>query len=44
MFRSSTIIRELVLSLAKVMFTLKQSVKLRRCMLGCEVINRIQLA
>jgi hypothetical protein len=33
MFRSSTIIRELVLSLAKVMFILKRSVKLRRFML-----------
>jgi hypothetical protein len=33
MFRSTTIIRELVLSLAKVMFILKHSVKLRRYML-----------
>jgi hypothetical protein len=31
--RSSTIIRELVLSLAKVIFVLKHSVKLRRYML-----------
>ena len=30
MFRSSTIIRELALNLAKVIFTLKHSVKLRR--------------
>ena len=36
MFRSSTIIRELALSLAKVIFTLKHSVKLRRYLLcGC---------
>jgi uncharacterized membrane protein YjjB (DUF3815 family) len=36
MFRSSTIIRELALNLAKVMFTLKHSVKLRRYLLcGC---------
>ena len=36
MFRSSTIIRELALNLAKVMFTLKNSVKLRRFLLcGC---------
>jgi hypothetical protein len=32
-FRSTTIIRELVLCLAKVVFTLKHSVKLRRYML-----------
>jgi len=30
MFRSSTIIREIALNLAKVIFTLKHSVKLRR--------------
>ena len=30
MFRSSTIIREVALNLAKVIFTLKHSVKLRR--------------
>ena len=36
MFRSSTIIRELALNLAKVIFTLKHSVKLRRYSLcGC---------
>jgi len=33
MFRSSTIIRELALNLAKVMFMLKHSVKLRRYLL-----------
>jgi len=36
MFRSSTIIRELALNLAKVIFTVKHSVKLRRYLLcGC---------
>ena len=36
MFRSSTIIRKLTLNLAKVIFTLKYSVKLRRYLLcGC---------
>ena len=36
MFRSSTIIREPALNLAKVIFTLKHSVKLRRYLLcGC---------
>jgi hypothetical protein len=36
MFRSSTIIRELALNLAKVIFVLKHSVKLRRYLLcGC---------
>ena len=36
MFRSSTVIRELVLNLAKVIFMLKHSVKLRRYLLcGC---------
>ena len=36
MFLSSTIIRELALNLAKVMFTLKNSVKLCRYLLcGC---------
>ena len=36
MFRSSTIIRELPLNLAKVIFMLKHSVKLRRFLLcGC---------
>jgi len=33
MFRSSTIIRELALNLVKVIFTLKNSVKLRRYLL-----------
>jgi hypothetical protein len=33
MFRSATIFRELVLNLAKVIFILKHSVKLRRYML-----------
>ena len=36
MFRSSTVIRELALNLAKVIFILKHSVKLRRYLLcGC---------
>ena len=36
MFRSSTIIRELALNVAKVIFMLKHSVKLRRYLLcGC---------
>ena len=36
MFRSSTIIREIVLNLAKVIFMLKHSVKLRHYLLcGC---------
>ena len=36
MFRSSTIIKELALNLAKVIFMLKHSVKLRRYLLcGC---------
>ena len=36
MFLSSTIIRQLALNLAKVIFTLKYSVKLRRYLLyGC---------
>ena len=34
MFRSSTIIRELALNLAKVIFMLKHSVKLRRYLCG----------
>ena len=34
MFRSSTIIRELALNLAKVIFMLKHSVKLRRYLQG----------
>ena len=37
MFRSSTILRELVLSLTKVIFLLKHSVKLRRCILCGDV-------
>ena len=35
MFWSSTFIRELALNLAKVIFTLKHSVKLRRNLLCC---------
>ena len=35
MFRSSTIIRELALNLAKIIFTLKHSVKLRHYLLCC---------
>ena len=35
MFWSWTIIRELALNLAKVIFTLKHSVKLRRYLLRC---------
>jgi hypothetical protein len=42
MFRSTTIIRELVLSLAKVIFILKHSVKLRRFMLFCDVAACLQ--
>ena len=37
MFRSTTIIRELVLNLAKVIFMLKHSVKVRRYMLFGDV-------
>ena len=37
MFRSSTILRELVQSLAKVTLLLKHSVKLRRCILCGDV-------
>jgi hypothetical protein len=37
MFRSSTILRELVQSLAKVKLLLKHSVKLRRCILCGDV-------
>jgi hypothetical protein len=41
MFRSTTVIRELVLNLAKVIFMLKHSVKLRRYMLfGDAAMNR----
>jgi len=44
MFRSSTIIRELVLNLAKVIFMLKHWVKLRHyllcgCVAACCIIN-----
>ena len=35
MFRSSTIIRELALNLAKVIFMLKDVVKLRYLLCGC---------
>jgi len=39
MFQSSTIIRELSLNLAKVIFMLKHSVKLRRYLLcGCVAV------
>ena len=37
MFRFSTILRELVQSLAKAIFPLKHSVKLRRCILCGDV-------
>ena len=37
MFRSSTIIRELALNLAKIIFTLKHSVKSRRYLL-CDCV------
>ena len=37
MFRSSTILGELVQSMAKVIFLLKNSVKLRRCILFGDV-------
>jgi len=45
MFRSSTIIRELALNLAKVIFLLKHSVKLRRyllcgCVAACCTVDR----
>jgi hypothetical protein len=41
MFRSSSIIRELTLNLAKVIFMLKHSVKLRRYLLcGCASIRQ----
>ena len=41
MFRSSTIIRELALNLAKVIFTLKHSVKLMRLCGSMLLHNRI---
>ena len=40
MFRSATIIRELVLNLVKVIFMLKHSAKLRRYMLFGDVAER----
>ena len=40
MFRSTTLIRELLLNLAKVIFMLKHSVKLRRYMLFGDVAAR----
>ena len=40
MYRSTTIISELVLNMAKVIFTLKHSVKLRRYMLFGDVAAR----
>ena len=44
MFRSLTIIRELALNLAKVIFTLKHSVKLRRYLLcGCVAASYIKI-
>jgi hypothetical protein len=39
MFRSTTVIRELVLNLTKVTFILGHSVKLRRCMLFGDVLS-----
>jgi hypothetical protein len=44
MFRSTNIIRELVLNLAKVIFVLKHSVKLRRYMLFGDVTARHRAA
>ena len=46
MFRSSTIIRELALNLAKVIFMLKLLVKLRRyllsgCVAACHAMARV---
>ena len=43
MFRSTTIIKKLVLNLAKVIFTLKYSVQLRRYMLFSDVAARHQI-
>jgi hypothetical protein len=43
MFRSTTIIRELVMNLAKVIFILKHSVKLRRYMLFGDVAACLDL-
>ena len=39
MFRSSTIIRQLAMNLAKFIFTLKHSVKLRRYFTDCFNVN-----
>ena len=44
MFRSSTILREFVQSLAKVTFQLKHSVKLCRCILCGDVAARRETA
>ena len=49
MFRSSTIIRELALNLAEVIFTLKHSVKLSRylfcdCVAACHGMARVLYA
>ena len=44
MFRSSTVIRELALNLAKVIFMLKHSVKLRRYLLCSCMLCRMQLS
>ena len=44
MFRSSTTLRELVQSLAKVTLLLKHSVKLRRCILCGDVAARREMA
>ena len=44
MFRSSTILRELVESLAKVIFLLKHSVKLRRCIMCGDVASCHRMA
>ena len=44
MFRSSTIIRELALNLAKAMFMLKHSVKLRHYLLcGCVAASNFNI-
>jgi hypothetical protein len=44
MFRSSTILRELVQSLDEVTFLLKHSVKLRRCILCGDVAECREMA
>ena len=44
MFRSLTILRELVQSLAKVIFLLKHSVKLHRCILCGDVATCREMA